>query len=173
MDGRISLRSRSQSYFRRRASNRGRPDAAQHQRVAVCRSRWAYPRVRRHRSAIRERVRSGSYFRARAYRKLSLARNLADGRPAKGLLKTNRGILMVRPRRARRVWAWAEPRHGDIRQLLSAAEIEKIGAHAQANVSMVTLRDSVVRAVAQADEVTQAYETLNDLYGRPIYDIAS
>jgi two-component system, NtrC family, sensor kinase len=96
--------------------------------------------------------------------------NLADGRPAKGLLKTNRGILMVAAAPVLDGYG-----HGPSRgmviigRLLSAAEIEKIGAHAQANVSMVPLRDSSNPAWSfKTDEVTQVYRTLNDLYGRPI-----
>ena len=143
LDRRISLRSRSQSHLRRRASNRGRLDAAQHQRVAVQRSRRAHPRVRRHGSAIRERVRFGAYVRARASGNFPWRANWSDGRPAKGLLKTKRGILMVAAAPVLDGYG-----HGPSRgmviigRLLSAAEIEKIGAHAQANVSMVPLRES-------------------------------
>jgi signal transduction histidine kinase len=96
--------------------------------------------------------------------------NLADGRPAKGLLKTNRGILMVAAAPVLDGYG-----HGPSRgmviigRLLSAAEIEKIGAHAQANVSMVSLRDSSKPTWSlKTDDVTQVYRTLNDLYGRPI-----
>ncbi len=96
--------------------------------------------------------------------------NLADGRPAKGLLKTNRGILMVAAAPVLDGYG-----HGPSRgmviigRLLSAAEIEKIGAHAQANVSMVPLRDSAKPTWSlKTDDVTQVYRTLDDLYGRPI-----
>ena len=96
--------------------------------------------------------------------------NLADGRPAKGLLKTNRGILMVAAAPVLDGYG-----HGPSRgmviigRLLSAAEIEKIGAHAQANVSMVPLLDSLKPTWSlKTDDVTQVYRTLKDLYGRPI-----
>jgi signal transduction histidine kinase len=96
--------------------------------------------------------------------------NLAEGRPAKGLLSTNHGILMVAAAPVLDGYG-----HGPIRgmviigRLLSAAEIEKIGAHAQANVSMVPLRDSSNPTWSlKTDDVTQVYRTLNDLYGRPI-----
>ena len=102
--------------FCRRASNRVRLDAAQHQRAAVHRSRRAYPRVRRHRSTIRERVRFGPYERARANRKLSLARQFGR-RPARQGAFENQSRHSHGCSRActRRVWTWAEPRHGDNR----------------------------------------------------------
>jgi signal transduction histidine kinase len=96
--------------------------------------------------------------------------NLADGRPAKGLLKTNRGILMVAAAPVLDGYGHG-PSRGMVMigRLLSAAEIEKIGAHAQANVSMVPLRVSGKTTWSlKTDEVTQVYRTLNDLYGRPI-----
>ena len=96
--------------------------------------------------------------------------NLSDGRPAKGLLKTKRGILMVAAAPVLDGYG-----HGPCRgmviigRLLSTAEIEKIGAHAQANVSMVPLRESGNPTWSlKTDDVTQVYRTLNDLYGRPI-----
>ena len=96
--------------------------------------------------------------------------NLADGRPAKGLLKTNRGILMVAAAPVLDGYGRG-PSRGMviIGRLLSPAEIEKIGAHAQANVSIVPLRDSSNPTWSlKTDDVTQVYRTLNDLYGRPI-----
>jgi signal transduction histidine kinase/CheY-like chemotaxis protein len=97
--------------------------------------------------------------------------NLRDGRPAKGLLRTERGILMVA--------AWpvldGYGGHGSSRgmvimgRLLSAAEIQKIGAHAQANVSMVSLRDADSQhSLRKTDLVTQVYQTIDDIYGQPI-----
>jgi len=96
--------------------------------------------------------------------------NLADGRPAKGLLNTNHGILLIAAAPVLDGYG-----HGPSRgmviigRLLSLAEIGKIGAHAQANVSMVPLRDSSSPTWStRTDDVTQVYRTLNDLYGRPI-----
>lgn len=96
--------------------------------------------------------------------------NLADGRPAKGLLKTNRGILMLAAAPVLDGYG-----HGPSRgmviigRLVSDAEIGKIGARAQAKVSMVPFKDAgIPQWSLKTDDVTQVYRTLNDLYGRPI-----
>jgi signal transduction histidine kinase/DNA-binding response OmpR family regulator len=96
--------------------------------------------------------------------------NLRDGRSAEGLLRTEHGILMVAAAPVLDGYG-----HGPCRgmvmigRLLSAAEIQKIGAHAQANVSMVSLRDAgIPNSLLKTDVATQVYQTLSDLHGQPI-----
>jgi sensor domain CHASE-containing protein len=69
--------------------------------------------------------------------------NLREGRPAEGLLRTEHGILMVAAAPVLDGFGHG-PSRGMVMigRLLSAAEIQKIGARAQANVSMVPLRDA-------------------------------
>jgi signal transduction histidine kinase/CheY-like chemotaxis protein len=95
--------------------------------------------------------------------------NLRDGRPAQGLLRTEHGILMVASAPVLDGFGHG-PRHGMVMmgRLLSAAEIAKIGAHAQATVSMVSLSDAIPNSLLKTDVATQVYQTLNDLYGQPI-----
>jgi signal transduction histidine kinase/CheY-like chemotaxis protein len=96
--------------------------------------------------------------------------NLRDGRPAEGLLRTERGILMVAAAPVLDGYGHG-PSRGMVMmgRILSAAEIQKIGAHAQANVSMVPLRDAESpNSLLKTDVVTQVYQTINDLYGQPI-----
>jgi signal transduction histidine kinase/DNA-binding response OmpR family regulator len=96
--------------------------------------------------------------------------NLRDGRPAEGLLRTERGILMVAAAPVLDGYGHG-PSRGMVMigRLLSAGEIQKIGAHAQANVSMVSLRDAdVPNSLLKTDVVTQVYQTIDDIYHRPI-----
>ena len=96
--------------------------------------------------------------------------NLRDARPTQGLLQTEHGILMVAAAPVLDGYARG-PSRGMVMigRLLSAAEIQQIGAHAQANVAMVPLRSAdVATSLAKSDAVTEVYKTLNDLYGRPI-----
>jgi signal transduction histidine kinase len=96
--------------------------------------------------------------------------NLRDGRLAQGLLKTKLGILMVAAAPVLDGFSHG-PSRGMVMigRLLSVVEIDKIGARAQANVSMVPVRDSANPTWSvKTDDVTQVYRTLNDIYGRPI-----
>jgi sensor domain CHASE-containing protein len=95
---------------------------------------------------------------------------LRDGRAAKGLLQTNRGILMM---------AAAPVLDGNgqgpargmviLGRLLSPAEIRSIGAQTQSQLAM--LAPAVGQAstdLIETDTVTQVYRPFNDVYGRPI-----
>ena len=96
--------------------------------------------------------------------------NLRQGRPAKGFLQTNRGIMMIA---AAPVLDGngGGPQRGMVMlgRLLSAAEIHRIGAQAQALLSMVPASDAGVAAqLSETDDVTQIFRSLNDVYGRPL-----
>jgi sensor domain CHASE-containing protein len=96
--------------------------------------------------------------------------NLRDGLPAKGFVQTNRGILMMAaapildgngqgPARGMVVMG----------RLLAAPEIARIGAQAQAQVSMVAQRsERVPEQLVESDSVTHVYRSLDDVYGQPI-----
>ncbi len=96
--------------------------------------------------------------------------NLHDGHAARGFLQTNRGILMLA----------AAPildgtGNGPARglvimgRLVSAEEITRIGAQAQANVTMVPQRTTRVEdQLVEADGVTHVYRSIDDIYGHPI-----
>ncbi len=96
--------------------------------------------------------------------------NLREARPTQGLLQTEHGILMVAAAPVLDGYARG-PSRGMVMigRLLSMAEIQQIGAHAQANVAMVALRGAAVAtSTVKSDAVTQVYKTLDDLYGHPI-----
>jgi signal transduction histidine kinase/DNA-binding response OmpR family regulator len=96
--------------------------------------------------------------------------NLRTGRPAQGLLPTNRGVMMIA----------ASPildgnEGGPVRglvilgRLLSAGEIEQIGSQAQAIVSMEP-QESVFQGpdrMVDTQALTHVYRCFEDVYGRP------
>jgi two-component system NtrC family sensor kinase len=96
--------------------------------------------------------------------------NLREGRPAKGFLQTNRGIMMIAaspildgngggPQRGMVMLA----------RLLSAAEIQRIGAQAQSLLAVVPANDARVPGqLAETEEMTQVFRSLNDVYGQPL-----
>jgi sensor domain CHASE-containing protein len=95
--------------------------------------------------------------------------NLISGLPAKGLLQTNRGVMMIA---ASPILDGNEggPVHGMVilGRLLSAAEVRQIGSQAQAMVSMDTgaFAQGPDRVVENKD-TTQVYRSFDDVYGRP------
>jgi two-component system, NtrC family, sensor kinase len=96
--------------------------------------------------------------------------NLRDGRAAKGFLQTNRGILMIA---ASPVFDGngAGPQRGMVLlgRLLSAAEIQRIGAQAQAQLSMAPASDAEIPGqLTETEDVTHVFRSLDDVYGHPL-----
>ncbi len=96
--------------------------------------------------------------------------NLSGGRPAKGLIQTNRGVLMI---------AAAPVLDGSgngqsmglviMGQLLNQQQVYRLGARAQANLSIVPNPGSAFgEQVRETDEVTQVDRPFLDVYGRPL-----
>jgi signal transduction histidine kinase/DNA-binding response OmpR family regulator len=95
---------------------------------------------------------------------------LREGRPAHGLIQTNRGVLMVA---AAPVLDGNEggPTRGMVilGRLLSQSEIQQIAAQSQATVAIEALRrlpDS--GQLVEDASTTHVYRSLTDVYGRPI-----
>jgi signal transduction histidine kinase/DNA-binding response OmpR family regulator len=96
--------------------------------------------------------------------------NLRDGRPAHGLLKTNRGVLMIA---AAPVLDGNEggPTRGMVllARMLSTAEIQQIGAQSQATVTTLPERRFIgPDQLVESTTTTQVYHLLKDVYGQPI-----
>ena len=101
-------------------------------------------------------------------------RNLAGGRPARGLLYTNQGIMMI---------AAAPVLNGSgtgnalgcviMGRLLTPAQVHMLGARAQADLSMpggaerLTAAEQTER-VTETAEVTRVDRSFPDVYGRPV-----
>ena len=96
--------------------------------------------------------------------------NLRAGRPARGLLATNRGILML---------ATAPVLDGNgggpvrgmiaMGRLLSASDVRSIGAQAQADLTLLAAGAIQGREqLLESNNVTRVYRTFDDVYGRPV-----
>ena len=96
--------------------------------------------------------------------------NLREARPARGLLLTNRGILML---------AAAPVLDGNgggpargmmfMGRLLAASDVRSIGAQAQADLTL--LAPGAIQGREQlidGDAVTRVYRSFDDVYGRPV-----
>ena len=92
------------------------------------------------------------------------------GHPAKGLINTNRGVMMI---------AAAPIMDGNgkgparglvlMGRLLPGAALASIAAQAQFDVAMLPPAGrAAAQSLEETDEVTQVYHTLNDVYGKPI-----
>ena len=95
--------------------------------------------------------------------------NLREGRPARGLLQTNRGVLMI---------AGSPVLDGSdggpalgmviLGRLLSTAEVQQIGSQAQEQVAITALRNTRGGdQLAESAAATQVFRTFDDVYGRP------
>jgi len=96
--------------------------------------------------------------------------NLRAARAARGLLATNRGILML---------ATAPVLDGNgggpvrgmiaMGRLLSASDVRSIGAQAQADLTLLAPGAIHGREqLLESNDVTRVYRTFDDLYGRPV-----
>jgi two-component system NtrC family sensor kinase len=97
-------------------------------------------------------------------------KNLADGKPARGLLRTDRGVMMIAA--APVLDGSGGGRHLGMvimGRLLTPAQVETIGAQAQANLAM--LPDHLSgggEEIAETDTATQIFKSFADIYGRPL-----
>jgi diguanylate cyclase len=108
--------------------------------------------------------------RAELSREFPWRANLRSGRPAHGFLRTNRGIMMLAGAPVLDGFGHGPPRGMVIMgRLISPAEIELLGAQAQASVAMLPPADlySPDRLI-ESDQAVQVYHLFADIYGRPI-----
>jgi two-component system NtrC family sensor kinase len=99
--------------------------------------------------------------------------NLGKGGTARGILRTNRGLLLIAAAPVLDGFG-----RGPIRgmvmmgRLLTVAEISRIGAQAQVDLSMVEAPSGRTsdRLVENAT-VTQIYRSFDDIYGRPVLSL--
>jgi two-component system NtrC family sensor kinase len=95
--------------------------------------------------------------------------NLRDGKAARGLLPTNKGILMLA---AAPVLdgAGRGPSRGlvMIGRLLSPTVVQHIGAQAQAELAMLAPEEVAGQELVETDTQTRVYRAFGDVYGHPI-----
>jgi sensor domain CHASE-containing protein/HAMP domain-containing protein len=97
-------------------------------------------------------------------------KNLADGKPARGLLRTNRGVMMT-------VAAPVLNGSGSgqhlgmviMGRLLTPAQVQMIGAQAQASLAMLSDHPSAGgKEITETGSATQIFKSFADVYGRPL-----
>jgi two-component system NtrC family sensor kinase len=94
---------------------------------------------------------------------------LLDGHAAKGLLRTNKGLLLL---------AAAPILDGNgggpargmvlMGRLLSAAVVQGIADQAQATLTMLPPRTDAAEKIEESDTQTRVYRSFEDIYGRPV-----
>jgi two-component system NtrC family sensor kinase len=97
-------------------------------------------------------------------------KNLADGKPARGLLRTNRGVMMIAAAPVLDGSGGGQPLGMVIMgRLLTPAQVRMIGAQAQASLAM--LQDHLSTGgeeIAETDTSTQIFKSFADVYGSPL-----
>ncbi len=97
-------------------------------------------------------------------------KNLIDGKPARGLLRTNKGVMMI---------AAAPVLDGSgggqhlgmviMGRLLTPLQVQQIGAQAQASLAMLQDHPSAGgQEIVETDTLTQVFRPFSDIYGRPL-----
>jgi two-component system, NtrC family, sensor kinase len=98
--------------------------------------------------------------------------NLASGKSARGLIRTNQGIMMIAAAPVLNGSGAGAPLGFVIMgQLLDRAHLRALGAHAQAALSMLPEPPSEAAAtesVTETDRVTRIERSFRDVYGKPL-----
>jgi two-component system NtrC family sensor kinase len=96
--------------------------------------------------------------------------NLAAGKPAKGLLRTSRGVMMIAAAPVLDGSGGGQPLGLVIMgQLLTPRQVAVLGARAQAALSMLQDSDAVSgERVTETDAATRVDRSFSDIYGRPL-----
>jgi sensor domain CHASE-containing protein/HAMP domain-containing protein len=97
-------------------------------------------------------------------------KNLADGRPAKGLLQTNQGVMMIAAAPVLDGSGTGQPLGMVLMgRLLTTSQVRTIGAQAQASLAMLPNPPSTGREeFAETGDATQVITPFGDIYGRPV-----
>jgi two-component system, NtrC family, sensor kinase len=97
-------------------------------------------------------------------------KNLADGKPAKGLLRTNRGVMMIAAAPVLDGSGSGQPLGMVLMgRLLTPLQVHMIGAQAQASLAMLLDHASAGgQEIAETDTSTQVLKSFMDVYDRPL-----
>lgn len=97
-------------------------------------------------------------------------KNLVDGKPARGLLRTNQGVMMIAAAPVLDGSGSGRPLGMVVMgKLLTPLEVQMIGAQAQASLTMLPDRPSAGgEEIAETGTSTQVSKPFTDIYGRPL-----
>jgi sensor domain CHASE-containing protein len=96
--------------------------------------------------------------------------NLRKGKPARGLLRTNRGVMMIAGAPVLDGSGGGRPQGMVIMgRLLGPAQVQMIGAQAQVSLAMLPNHLSAgSEEIAETDTSTQDFKSFADVYGKPL-----
>ena len=98
--------------------------------------------------------------------------DLRQGRATSGFLQTDRGVLMLVTSPILDGFGHGPARGAVIMgKLLSPAVIRQIGAQAQSRLVMLPPRQARADHIVETADVTQVFQTFNDIYGKPIFSM--
>src|SRR5579863_96884 len=98
--------------------------------------------------------------------------DLSRGNPLRGLLRTNRGIMMIAAAPVLDGSGAGQPLGLVLMgRLLTPVQVRLIGAQAQASLALVPLRPPDADKIAETDVSTQVFKSFVDIYGRPIMSL--
>jgi len=97
-------------------------------------------------------------------------KNLAEGKHARGLLPTNKGVMMIAAAPVLDGSGSGQPLGMVLMgRLLTPAQVQMIGAQAQVRLTMLQDRPSPGgEQITETDTATQVFKPFADLYGRPL-----
>lgn len=98
--------------------------------------------------------------------------DLSRGKPARGLLGTNHGIMMIAAAPVLDGSGTGRPLGMVLMgRLLTAAQVHQIGAQAQASLALLPLQPLGQEKIAETDVSTQIFKSFADIYGKPIMSL--
>ena len=96
-------------------------------------------------------------------------KNLEQGKSARGLLRTNQGVMMIAAAPVLDGTGGGKPLGMVIMgRLLTAAQVHMIGAQAQTTLAMVDRAPAAEEEVTETEAATQVLKPFMDIYGRPL-----
>ena len=96
-------------------------------------------------------------------------KNLEQGKSARGLLRTNRGVMMIAAAPVLAGSGGGKPLGMVIMgRLLTAAQVHLIGAQAQTTLAMLERAPTGEEQVTETEAATQVVKPFMDIYGRPL-----
>jgi two-component system NtrC family sensor kinase len=98
--------------------------------------------------------------------------NLEPGKSARGLLRTNRGVMMIAAAPVLDGSGGGKPMGMVIMgRLLTAAQIHLIGAQAQATLAMLDRTSALEEELTETEAATQVLRPFMDIYGKPVMSL--
>jgi two-component system NtrC family sensor kinase len=99
-------------------------------------------------------------------------RNLEQGTSARGLLRTNRGVMMIAAAPVLDGSGSGKPIGMVVMgRLLTAVQVHMIGAQAQATLAMLDGASALGEQITETEAATQVLEPFMDIYGKPVMSL--